>query len=323
MYVPYCAHEARSHRSLSAAAHNRLITTAVYCVTGIVPVGEITDLQAKNRFFSWFVSSCYILCGLPLALGSLTIQSFELRPGLDVISPILGSLAFLRELFGPSVFAKFWLCVGWIFTLRKDDRKEFGRAVRRKGLLQQFLFGSCLTPVVVMFTLLMRRVEDVSPTDNLILFLIFFVSGGFFGLLLGVFRGLPTAPDAYFTSWPRNCYAVTYYDKVRCPCIFSWNYCGEIHSRQMRLIISLDDMHEFRKSLMGNLSNKIESWTSPLIEWIWMTLLWRSDVIVYYTSVYTSKASLGSSPVRSWQNCIHRHVKGAKITTQVGPSSYF
>jgi len=255
----FCVENPRNPKALEVEVDLHPDRRQMRIGTGIVPVGEITDLQAKNRFFSWFVSSCYILCGLPLALGSLTIQSFELRPGLDVISPILGSLAFLRELFGPSVFAKFWLCVGWIFTLRKDDRKEFGRAVRRKGLLQQFLFGSCLTPVVVMFTLLMRRVEDVSPTDNLILFLIFFVSGGFFGLLLGVFRGLPTAPDAYFTSWPRNCYAVTYYDKVRCPCIFSWNYCGEIHSRQMRLIISLDDMHEFRKSLMGNLSNKIES----------------------------------------------------------------
>jgi len=102
-----------------------------------------------------------------------------------------------------------------------------------------------------MFTLLIRRVEDVSSTDNLILFIIFAVSGGLFGLLVGVFRGLPTTPDAYLTSWPRNCYAVTYYEKVRCPCVFSWNYCGEIHSRQVLLIISLDDMHGFRKSLMG------------------------------------------------------------------------
>eukprot|EP00984_Skeletonema_dohrnii_P014745 scaffold6249_cov119-Skeletonema_dohrnii-CCMP3373.AAC.5 len=226
---------------------------------GVVPVSEITELQAKSRLFSWIVSSCYVMGGLPLALGSLTIQSFELGPELDVLSPILGSLALLREVFGLSLFAKFWLCVGWVFAFRVDDRKEFGRAVRRKGLLQQFLVGFCLTPIVVMFTLLIRRVEYVSSTDNLILFIIFAVSGGLFGLLVGVFRGLPTTPDAYLTSWPRSCYGVTYYEKVRCPCIFSWNYCGEIHSRQVLLIISLDDMHSFRKSLMGNLSDKNES----------------------------------------------------------------
>lgn len=226
--------------------------------TGIVPVSEITELQAKSRLFCWFVSSCYILGGLPLALGSLTIQSFELGPAFDVLSPILGSVALLREVFGPSLLAKFWLCFGWVFAFRIDDRKEFGRALRRRGLLQQSLFGSFLTPVVVMFTLLIRRVEEVSSIDNLILFILFYVSGGLFGLLVGIFRGLPTTTCVYFTSWPRNCYAITYYEKVRCPCIFSWNYCGEIHSRQVLLIISLDDMNGFKKSLMGNLSNKDE-----------------------------------------------------------------
>ncbi len=225
---------------------------------GVVPVGEITELQAKSWLFSWFICSCYILGGLPLALGSLTIQSFELGPGFEVLSPILGSLAMLREVFGPSLFASVWLSIGWVFAFRIDDRKEFGRAVMRKGLLQQFLVGACFTPVVLMFTLLIRRVEDISSTDNLILFIIFAISGGFLGLLIGVFRGLPTTPDAVLTAWPRSCYAVTYYEKVKCPCIFSWNYCGEIHSRQVLLIISLDDMHGFRKSLMRNLCNNNE-----------------------------------------------------------------
>jgi hypothetical protein len=110
-----------------------------------------------------------------------------------------------------------------------------------------------------MFTLLIRRVEGISPTDNFILFLLFTVLGGLFGLILGIFRGLPATPDVYFTAWPAECYAVTYYDKVKCPCLFSWKYCGEIHSRQIQLIIRLDDMHGFRKSLMGNLISKNES----------------------------------------------------------------
>ena len=228
--------------------------------SGVVPVGEITELKAKSRMFSWFISSCYIIGGLPLALGSLAIQSFELGPGFEVLSPILGSLAVLREVFGPSFFAKCWLSFGWVFAFQIEDRKEFGRAIRRKGLRQQCLVGTCLTPIVVMFTLLTRRVEDISSTDNLILFIIFAVLGGFFGLLFGIFRGLPITPDVYFAAWPRSCYAITYYDKVKCPCIFSWNYCGEIHSRQVLLIVCVDDMHGFRKSLMGNLSsNKNET----------------------------------------------------------------
>jgi len=222
---------------------------------GIVPLGEITELHAKSCFFSWFICFCYIFGGLPLALGSLTIQSFELGPRFEAISPILGSLAMLREMFGASLFASVWLSIGWVFAFRIDDRKEFGRAVMRRGLLQQVIVGACLTPIVVMFTLLIRRVEVISSTDNLILFIIFAVSGGFLGFLIGIFRGLPTTPNVFYATWPRSCYAVTYYDKVKCPCIFSWNYCSEIHSRQVLLIISLDDMRGFKESLMRNLSN--------------------------------------------------------------------
>lgn len=161
----------------------------------------------------------------------------------------------LREMFGASLFASVWLSIGWVFAFRIDDRKEFGRAVMRRGLLQQVIVGACLTPIVVMFTLLIRRVEVISSTDNLILFIIFAVSGGFLGFLIGIFRGLPTTPNVFYATWPRSCYAVTYYDKVKCPCIFSWNYCSEIHSRQVLLIISLDDMRGFKESLMRNLSN--------------------------------------------------------------------
>ena len=225
----------------------------------LFPLREITALHAKSRLFSRFIAFCYVLGGLPLALGSLTIQSFDLGSRREVLSLILGSLAVLREAFGPSFFAQFCLSVGWVFAYRGDDRNEFGRAVMRKGLLQIFLVGSCLTPAMVMFTLLIRRVEGISPTDNFILFLLFTVLGGLFGLILGIFRGLPTTPDVYFTAWPAECYAVTYYDKVKCPCLFSWKYCGEIHSRQVTIMIHLDDMHGFRKSLMGNLSSKNES----------------------------------------------------------------
>ena len=224
--------------------------------TSFVPLGEVTKLEARSHLFNWFVCSCYILGGLPLALGSLTIQSFQLGYGLDVLSPILGSLAVLREVFGPALFAKFVLCIEWVFVHNKDDRKEFGRAVKRKGLLQQFIAGAFFTPIVVMFTLLIRRVEDVSSTDNLILFILLSASGGCFGLLVGVFRGLPTTPEVVFKSWPRNCYIIRYYDKVKCPCIFSWNYCGEINSRQMLLIISVDDMKSFKEILMGNPSDR-------------------------------------------------------------------
>jgi hypothetical protein len=223
--------------------------------TGVVPLSEITKLQEKGRLFSWFISSCYIFGGMPLALGSLTIQSFDSGPRLEALSTLLSSLAVLRESFGPSFVAKLCLSIGWVFAFRTDDRNEFGRAVMRRGLLQQFFAGSCLTPAVVMFTLLVRRVEYISSTDNLILFVLSAISGGFFGLLVGVFRGLSTSTEVYCTGWPGSCYTVTYYDKVKCPCIFSWNYCGEIHSRQVLLIISLDDMDGFRKCLMGNTSN--------------------------------------------------------------------
>ena len=133
------------------------------------------------------------------------------------------------------------------------SRDEFGRAVLRKGLSQQFMIGSCLTSILVLPSLVARRVGDESPSDSFFLLTMCIVFGGLFGLLLGIFHGLPVIPQAFCSCWPTECYTVTYYDKVHCPCLFSCTYCGEIHSRHVLLVVTLDDPFAFKRMLRGKL----------------------------------------------------------------------
>ncbi|KAL7534250.1 hypothetical protein ACHAXR_005758 [Thalassiosira sp. AJA248-18] len=225
-----------------------------------VPLSEVSDIKRQSSLFYCFISSCYMFGGMPFALGSLTVQSFDLPNGLEVCAPILGCVALLRVIFGPSVFVKISLTIEWVLTLKQQDRDELGRSVLRKGLLQQFISGSILTPVVIMFSLLSRRVEDVSAGDNFLLFLVCAGFGGLFGVLIGIMHGLPVVPGlSKLTGWPRTCFSVSYYDRVNCSCLFSCTYCGEIHSRQMLMVIALDDPFAFKKMLLGNRPSAIIS----------------------------------------------------------------
>ena len=163
--------------------------------TNNIPLSEVWDIKRQSSIFYWLFSFGYILGGLPMALGSLTLQSFDL-PYREICAPLLGCMSILREIFGPSLFVKLYLSIEWVLALKQQDRDELGRSVSRKGLLQQFIAGSTLVPVVVMFSLLGRRVENVSVGDNFTLFLVCAVFGGLFGLLIGVMHGLPVVPDA-------------------------------------------------------------------------------------------------------------------------------
>mmetsp|Transcript_28956 Transcript_28956/g.60273 ORF Transcript_28956/g.60273 Transcript_28956/m.60273 type:complete len:963 (-) Transcript_28956:226-3114(-) len=220
-----------------------------------IPLSEVSDIKREKSIFYWIFSLGYTLAGLPVALSSLSLQSFDLPLGLQICAPVLGCVAIVREIFGPSLFVKLFLSVQWILTLKQQDRDDLGRAVRRKGLLQQFIAGSTLAPVVIMFSLLGRRVEDVSAGDNFMLFLVCAVFGGLFGLLIGIMHGLPVVPDAKLKGWPSTCCCVLYYDRVNCPCLFSCTYCGEIHSRQTMVVLAVDDMNAFKRILQGGAGN--------------------------------------------------------------------
>jgi len=218
-----------------------------------IPLSEVSDIKRETSLFYWLLSMLYMLAGLPMALGSLTISSFDLLAGLEVCVPILGCVAILREIFGPSLFVKLYLSFRWILAFKQQDRDELGRSVLRNGLPQQFMAGSILLPVV-WFSLLSRRIDDVSVGDNFILFLLCAFFGGLFGLLLGIMHGLPVIPEAKLTGWPSVCCSISFYNRAHCPCLFSCTYCGEIHSRQVLIVIAPDDMYSFKRMLQGNLS---------------------------------------------------------------------
>ena len=218
-----------------------------------IPLSQVSEVKTQSSFFCGFLSLCCEFGGLPFALASLTLQSFDLPNGLGV-SALLGCVALLREIFGPSLFVKLYLSITWLLARKQRDRDELGRSVLRKGLLQQAMIGSILTPCLIMFSLLGRRVEDVAAVDNFLLFLVCVFLGGLFGVVLGVMHGLPTTPEAKLTCWPGTCCSVSYYDQVDCPCLFSCTYCGAMHSTQMLLVVALDDMYAFKRMLEGNLN---------------------------------------------------------------------
>jgi len=250
----FCISPSRKQRGLEVVVDLNPDQCFMRVGSKAIPLSEVSQIQRQSRKYFWLLSILYMLAGLPLALGSLTIQSFELPSGMEAFSSLLGCMAILREIFGPSIFAKAYLGIKWLLAYKQEDRDELGRAVSRKGLLQQFMVGAIVFPVVAMFTLLGRSVEDVSAADNFIIFFVCVIFGGLFGLLLGIMHGLPVVPDAKFTGWPSVCCSVSYYNKVPCPCLFSCTSCGEVHSCQVLLLIALDDMYAFKRMLQGNLS---------------------------------------------------------------------
>lgn len=150
-----------------------------------IPLLNVVDIQQQSALFYWLLTILSALAGLPIALVSLTLQS-----------TILGYLAILREVFGPSLFVRLYLCVQWILSFNHHHRDEIGRSVLRKGHLQQAMMGATLTPIVAFSHLISRRVAEASPADTFTLFLLCVTIGGVGGLLLGVMNGLPVVPEA-------------------------------------------------------------------------------------------------------------------------------
>ena len=154
----------------------------------LIQLSDVSDVQLPTNgevpYYLLF-AILYTLAGLPVAVGSLTLQSL-----------ILGCVAILRELFGPSLFVKLHLSIQLILSLKQQNRDEIGRAVLKKGMLQQFIIGAVVAPIVVLGTLISRRVTEASAGDNVILFFLCVTLGGLSGSLLGVMRGLPVVPEA-------------------------------------------------------------------------------------------------------------------------------
>ena len=137
-----------------------------------------------------------------MALGSLTLSSFDLPARLKLSTTILGCLAILREVFGTSFFAKLCLTTKWVLTMKQANRDELGRAVKRKGLLQLALIGCLVAFIVSIGTLSGRRADYPSTGDNFIILLVCVCFGGLFGLLMGIMHGVPVVPDAKLSGWP-------------------------------------------------------------------------------------------------------------------------
>ena len=159
-----------------------------------IQLSDASDVQLRSSGYYLLFAILYTLAGLPLALGSLTLQSL-----------ILGCVAILRELFGPSLFVKLHLSIQLILSLKQQNRDEIGRAVLKKGILQQFIMGAVVAPIVILGTLISRRVTVASVGDNIILFFLCVTLGGLSGALLGVMHGLPLVPEAKLKVIPCFC----------------------------------------------------------------------------------------------------------------------
>jgi len=219
----------------------------------IIPLSDVSDIKSQTSAYCWILSLLHIISGLPLALASLTLSSFDLLPSLEVCSSLLGCLAILREVFGTSFVVKFYLAIQWMLSTKLEHRDDLGRAIQRKGLLQFALIGVCFSLVFIFGTIIGRRVdEDISTGDNFLLFLICLFLGGLFGFVLGIVRGLPIHCDARLLGWPCNCTTVSFHDRVVCPCLFSCGYCTSMNSRYVLLVIALDDVYTFKRILRGN-----------------------------------------------------------------------
>jgi len=220
----------------------------------IIPLSEVTDIKSQTSAYCWILTLLHIISGLPLALASLTLSSFDLLPSLEVCSSLLGCLAILREVFGTSFVVKFYLAIQWLLSTKLQDRDDLGRAIQRKGLLQFSLIGACFSLVFIFGTITGRRVDDKTSTgDNFLLFLLCICLGALFGLVLGISRGISIHCDARLSSWPsKSCCTVSFHDQVVCPCLFSCGYCTSMNSRYVLLVIALDDVYTFKRILRGN-----------------------------------------------------------------------
>jgi hypothetical protein len=216
-----------------------------------IPLADVSALNRRGPSFVWLLSFCYIVGGLPIALGSLTLRSYQLQGTSQTWYAILGMMAILREIFGISFLAKMFLCLQWILSFHKDTRDCLGRAIRRKGLLQQFVIGASLTSVIVMSTILARRVDDADATMNLVALISCILFGGLCGVVVGITHGLPIAPEAYLTCWPREFFCLTCYHRAQCPCLFSCTSCAEMNSRRVLLVVSVDEMESLNNMLCG------------------------------------------------------------------------
>ena len=223
-----------------------------------VPLSEVSGISRRNAGFVWCLSLCYIVGGLPVALGSLTLRSFRLQSTSEVWYTILGLVSILREIFGVPFLAKFLLCMQWFLAFRQNDREDFGRVLRRNGLAKQFVIGSSFTTIIVMSTVIARQVGSVDSVTNLIILASCILLGGLLGLLIGIMHGLPVVPEAYLTCWPSTCYCITYNDKALCPCLFSCTSCAEMNSRHVLLVVTVDEMLALKKMLGGTLSPRQE-----------------------------------------------------------------
>ena len=216
-----------------------------------IPLGDVTAMNRKNAGFMWIMSICYVVGGFPFALGSLTLRSYHLHGSSEILYTIFGLASLFREMFGVAFIAKFFLSTQWIFAFGQDDREDFGRALKRKGLMQQFVIGASLTSIIVMIAIFARRVDNLNAWDGLIAFASCIVFGGLIGVLVGIMQGLPVVPEAYLTCWPSACYCISYNDRAHCPCLFSCTSCGDMNSRRVMLILTVEEMFALKKILSG------------------------------------------------------------------------
>ena len=215
-----------------------------------IPLEQITRMDVESRMFYIMLATSYVLAGFPLAVGSLALRSLKLLASTEFIPTLVGALAMLRELFGLGVFARLNLSLFWIFSTKDEDRDDFGRSMMRDGLVQQCALWAFLAPAI-MFIHMARQVGPVSTADGFYLFTISSISGAVLSAVLGALRGLPVCTECILASWPgRTCFAISFQEKITCPCLFTMSFCGQLHSVQKLLVLTIDD-HLFRDLLQG------------------------------------------------------------------------
>ena len=208
-----------------------------------IPLSNVSDITSQSPSFHGFLSAVYVLNGFPFALFSLLLSSSRGDGGAHKeYATLLGSVAILREIFGPFLFVKIYLSIGWVLAHSYDDRDELGRSLLKEGLFRQSVVGSMLTPIIVFSILLSRRVEHVTAMDNFFVFLVSFSAGGLLGLLRGVLRELPVSPEACLAGPPSPIVCVVFRFRSK-------------RSQKILLVLALDDMYSFKRMLLGNLSS--------------------------------------------------------------------
>lgn len=220
-----------------------------------IPLSDVVDIVPSAATYCFAVHFCFFLGGLPYNSACIVLRSYLGSEGwsYDVVraaTRIIGTIAVARSLTGrPTMFVRAFFGLEWLFSGSIDRRDDMGRALKRRGVVETMWYTTGIA--VILTSLLVAVSGDGIKRGKGILTGGGTLLGALLGVLMGTMRGLPVDPHVHLTRWPTRGYCVVYNDRVRCPCLFNFAYCTDMHSRRRLLILYLDDMLSFRSMLKG------------------------------------------------------------------------